>query len=68
MLGSSVLVASTNTRHTLDLVEANELLWVSDAPSDAANATNMPFMRAIVEQFDVDAGFLHHNDHNIRAS
>ncbi len=53
---------------TLDRVVTSVATQLMLATACTADEVSEQVLAQLVEQFDVDAGFLRHNDHNIRAS
>jgi len=52
----------------LDLVVSSVAAQLMDATASTAAELSQKVLANLVEQFGADAGFLRHNDHNIRAS
>ena len=52
----------------LDFVVSSVAAQLMDANASTATEVSQQVLAYLVEQFDVDAAFLRHNDHNIRAS
>jgi diguanylate cyclase len=53
---------------SLDRVVSSVAAQLMDATASTAAEVSQQVLAHLVAQFDVDAGFLRHNDHNIRAS
>ena len=53
---------------TLDRVVTSVATQLMLATACTADEVSEQVLAQLVEQFDVDTGFLRHNDHNIRAS
>ena len=54
--------------HKLDFVANSVAAQLMDATASTAAEVSQQVLAKLVEQFDVDVGFLRHNDHDIRAS
>jgi diguanylate cyclase len=52
----------------LDVVVSSVAAQLMDADASSATKASQELLAYLVEQFDLDAAFLRHNDHNIRAS
>jgi hypothetical protein len=52
----------------LDRVVSSVAAQLMDATASTAAEVSQQVLADLVEQFDADAGFLRHNDHNVRAS
>jgi hypothetical protein len=52
----------------LDLVVSSVAAQLMDATASTAAEMSQQVLANLVEQFDADAGFLRHNDHNVGAS
>jgi hypothetical protein len=52
---------------TLNRVVSSVAAQLMDANASTATEVSRQVLAYLVEQFDVDAAFLRHNDHNIRA-
>ncbi|MGV7473668.1 hypothetical protein PJL14_29125, partial [Mycobacterium kansasii] len=53
---------------SLDLVVTSEATQLMEATESTATQVSQRVLDQLVEQFDVDASFLRHHDHEIRAS
>ena len=52
----------------LDRVVSSVAAQLMDATASTATEVRQQVLANLVEQFDVDAAFLRHNDHDVRAS